>query len=219
MSKQIGIAEAHEVLWSFCKCGQKLSFPYDFLFLLCSNDETVIDRVVELWAHQSFKFLAISGGVAHGNDLLRTDFELSEAEYFFDLARKRGIPEDKIILEKQAKNTGENVALTRRLIESRGYSVKDGLMVQKPHMEKRCIATANVHWPEVSWSVTSRSTSFRDYCAEMGFDLVANVVTGDAWRLIHYPEKGYQTAVEYDHKILEALDVSISNGFNEHIPV
>jgi len=212
------IKEAARVLWDFCLDDRALEYPYDFLFLLCSNDESVVERVVELWDMQSFRFVLVSGGYAHSNDLLQTEYDTSEAEHFAKLLNEKGVPISHMVLECHAENTGENFSLSKKLLESREIEVTSGLMVQKPHMEKRCIATAKIQWPDLKWGVTSRSVGLEEYAKERGEDALLSVLVGDAWRLMSYPNLGFQAQVEYGNDIKEAIAYLSGQGFDKHLP-
>jgi uncharacterized SAM-binding protein YcdF (DUF218 family) len=52
-------------------------------------------------------------------------------------ARELGVPADKMLVEDQSTNTGENVRFSRALLAARGIPAQTLLLVQKPYMERR----------------------------------------------------------------------------------
>ena len=67
----------------------------------------------------------------------------SEAEIFADVAVGRGVPRERILIERRSTNTGENVDFSRQLLAERGIPVSRAIAVQKPYMERRTLATSN----------------------------------------------------------------------------
>jgi uncharacterized SAM-binding protein YcdF (DUF218 family)/glycosyltransferase involved in cell wall biosynthesis len=69
-------------------------------------------------------------------------FTMREAEVMKTLAVDNGVPADAILLEEQASNTYENVELTRRILDQRGW--KRVLLVSSPyHMRRALLAWRN----------------------------------------------------------------------------
>lgn len=74
-------------------------------------------------------------------------WDKSEAEVFKDVAVKMGVPEEKIILEKEATNTGENIRLSYELLREMEEIPRVLIIVQVPFMERRSYATFMKQWP------------------------------------------------------------------------
>ena len=104
--------------------------------------------------------LVFSGG--WGN-LTRDLWPVTEAEMFAREALKMGVAQEKIVLEKHSTNTGENVALTRALLKEKGIDPATFLLVHKPYMERRALATFQKAWPQKHARVTSTPIAFEDY--------------------------------------------------------
>ena len=58
----------------------------------------------------------------------------------------QGVPAEAILIENRSRNTGENFRFTRQVLESRGLDFSSFIMVQKPYMERRVLATAQQQW-------------------------------------------------------------------------
>src|SRR5580692_11051141 len=52
-----------------------------------------------------------------------------------------------ILVEDQSRNSAENVALTRQLLESNGLLLRRAICVQKPYLERRVHLTLQKQWP------------------------------------------------------------------------
>src|SRR5215216_5970931 len=89
-----------------------------------------------------------------------------EAERFARIAMSLNVPREKILVEVNSTNTGENIEFTKRLLAERGFAPQKFIVVQKPYMERRAFATFRKLWPEKELVITSPQVSFRDYVDE-----------------------------------------------------
>ena len=166
------------ILWSYNNLKQDLK-PADFIFVMCSYNLEIADRAYQLFEDKMGDFIAVSGGVAHQDDLLSTGWNDPEAVVFQNRLLELGVPPEVIVLEDKAQNCGENIQFTKRILEER--SLKSGLIVQKPYMERRAFATAEKQWSDMSWQVTSPSVSYDAYAQEFGEEK-----RSISWWVIHY---------------------------------
>jgi|GEM_PF-3236319 len=109
-------------LWDYMKLGQP-AVSADLLLVLGSIDDRVAVYAAELSRTYDYGLVVFSGGIAHGEDLLRTAWDKSEAEHFFDVFMGSGGEARQILLETTAVNTGQNALLTYELLQS--SAVKD----------------------------------------------------------------------------------------------
>ncbi|UWQ11710.1 YdcF family protein [Aliiroseovarius crassostreae] len=65
-------------------------------------------HAAQLWHRGEIDLIVVSGGVPQSG--------ITEASVMADLLRETGVSEERIILEDQARNTWENIALSRPLI-------------------------------------------------------------------------------------------------------
>src|SRR3989338_4322703 len=122
-----------KILWNYHHLHHKLK-KADGIFVLGSNDVRVADYGAKLFLEGYAPLIIFSGGMAHHNDLLKTYWKKPEAEVFAERALKLGVPNDKIILEDKATNTGENVRFTKELLKKRKLNLTSFIVVQKPYM-------------------------------------------------------------------------------------
>jgi uncharacterized SAM-binding protein YcdF (DUF218 family) len=164
--------------------------------------------------------LIFSGNVG---SLTEGRFQAPEAEVFADIARGMGVPDENILVESKATNTGENVRFTHRLLEDRGVKVKEFILVQKPYMERRTYATFSKQWPDpdTTFTVTSPQLDWDEYPNEENpKDLVTSIMVGDLVRIKEYPAKGYQIEMEIPPEVWDAGQQLLQAGYvlPKHMP-
>lgn len=186
----------------------------DCIFVLCSNDLRVADYAARLYQDGYGDFLAFSGG--YGN-FTRGLFEKPEAELFAERAIALGVPADKIVIENQATNTGENVSFTLRLLQTQHRQPQSWLLVQKPFMERRSLATFQKQLPGVKAIVTSPPIPYEQYPNEaISKELLLHTLVGDLQRVIAYPAKGYITPQEVPAEVVSAMEALLHMGYHQH---
>lgn len=203
-------------LWDYNHLNQPLR-PADFLFVMCSYNLEVADRANILFQQKMGKFIALSGGEAHLTDLLRTDWDEAEAIVFKKRLQSLCVSPSDIVVEDKATNCGENIAFTKEILKDREPAVTTGLIVQKPYMERRALATAEKQWPEIEWQVTSPNTSYEDYIKKHDEEKLIHIIVGDAWRVKEYAKQGFQTEQEMPEEVEDALERLIDRGYTKHI--
>ncbi|EDP60323.1 YdcF family protein [Vibrio sp. AND4] len=197
-----------EILWDYMQLKQELT-PADCLFVMCSNDLRVAEYAAELYHQKLASLIVFSGGKGRFTDSL---FEKSEAETFAEIAKLAGVPNEAILTETQSTNSGENIRFTDQLLQDKGVNCESLILVQKPFMERRAIATFEKQWqsPYSLLQVTSTAHPFFEYInEEMPLMMVLEALMEDFSRVKTYPEKGFQTKqvipaqVESSYRVLQ----------------
>lgn len=208
--------QSAHILWKYNQLNQKL-YRADFIFVMCSYNLIVADRVAELFHDGMGDFIAVSGGIAHQGDLVETPWEQPEAIVFTERLIELNVPKDKIIIEDKAQNCGDNVQYTKAILKERDLNLKTGIVVQKPYMERRAIGTCEKQWPEITWQVTSPNVNYEAYLNGGDEDHLINILVGDTQRVIKYAELGYQTTQEMPEYVTQALKKLIKQGYIKHL--
>jgi uncharacterized SAM-binding protein YcdF (DUF218 family) len=208
------ILEASKLLWNYHHMGHTLE-KSDCILVLGSHDFRVADRGSELFLEGWAPYLIFSGGLGNFTKDL---WEESEADQFARIARMKGVPEEKIIIENLSTNTGENILFTQKLLLQKNLQPQSFIVVQKPYMERRSFATFKLHWPDKKLLVTSPQISFEDYpTGEIPLKKVINVMVGDLQRIKLYPSKGFQIFQEIPDIVWDAYELLIDAGFTQHL--
>jgi uncharacterized SAM-binding protein YcdF (DUF218 family) len=190
--------------------------PSDAILVLCSHDESVAERGAQLFFEGFAPLLIFSGGRGAITSRL---WDEPEAERFARIAISLGVPADRIVIEPNSTNTGENVRFTRQLLAEKGIDPQSFIVVQKPYMERRSYATFRQYWPEKQVVVTSPQATFDDYIAHythssLTADDVVAIMLGDLQRIRRYPELGYQIAQEIPEDVWDAYEELVKAGYD-----
>lgn len=197
-------------VWGYLKLNQKIE-PCDAIFVPGSHDKTTAEYAIQLYKTGYGNYLIFSGGV------IQKQLGRPEAEGFAEMARAAGVPEDRIIVEGRAMNTGANFDLTRKLFEAR-ISLGSFLVVQKPYMERRAYAVGAKCWPDKKMIFTSSPTTYTEYVSgPIPKEKILNTMVGDLQRIRIYGENGFQIPQDIPTDIWEANERLIKFGFDKRL--
>ncbi|KAB2114043.1 YdcF family protein [Vibrio alginolyticus] len=203
-----------ETLWDYMQLKHELK-PADCLFVMCSNDVRVAEHAAKLYHQKLAPLIVFSGGEGRFTDGL---FEKSEAETFAEIAKMSGVPSEAILLETESSNSGENVRFTEQRLKEEGKQCSSFILVQKPFMERRAIATFEKQWqsPYTQLQVSSAALPFFEYINEdMPLMMVLEALMEDFSRVKSYPEKGFQTEQNIPQQVESSYQVLLERfGFD-----
>lgn len=216
--KQADIRALAEKIWNYHRMNHELA-PADAILVLCSHDERVADRGAQLFLEGFAPLLIFSGGRGAITSRL---WDEPEAERFARIAISLGVPAERIVVEPNSTNTGENIRFTRQLLAEKGIDPQSFIVVQKPYMERRSYATFLQYWPGKHVVVTSPQASFDDYLAQYTHtsltpDDVVAIMLGDLQRIRFYPELGYQIAQEIPADVWDAFEQLVEAGYDKYL--
>jgi uncharacterized SAM-binding protein YcdF (DUF218 family) len=207
-----------ERIWNYHRLGHEL-VRSDAIMVLCSHDTSVAKYAARLFLEGWAPLLIFSGGAGAITQRL---FSEPEADRFAAIAISLGVPADRIIVENQSTNTGENVRFTRQLLAARAIEVQTFILVQKPYMERRTFATFRKVWPEPSICVTSPPVTLDEYLSRyandaLSADDVISIMVGDLQRIRLYPEKGFQVPQPIPDDVWVAFRELVAAGYDRHL--
>ena len=202
-----------KTVWDYMKLNQPLR-PANCILVFGSHDPRVAQYGAELFLKQFAPLILFSG--KRGG--LTGKWRKTEAEKFAQIAVRAGVPRGKILIEKEATNSGENVLFTKRLLEKRGLNPDCLIVVQKPYMERRTWATFKKMWPQKKIIVTSPPISFEDYPNRSisKKDVIA-IMLSDLQKIALYPKKGFQIRQRIPRKVLNCYRQLVKLGYTEHL--
>jgi uncharacterized SAM-binding protein YcdF (DUF218 family) len=162
--------------------------------------------------------LVCTGAIAHHGDLLATPWSRSEAEMYAEVAERRGVPADKILLETHATNTAENIRLTRKLLDRHGIRPKNIVIAVKPFMQRRTWATMAVEWPEMPATLASPDMTLDEYFTEeLPSEKIINIMLGDLQRIWIYGRRGWSAPQRIPDEVIGAFAYLKNAGFDKHL--
>lgn len=208
------VLELARIIWDYHYLRQS-PLPADVLVALGTNDLRVAAFAADLFLEGYAPLLVCTGGMAHQDDLLATAWDKTEAEMYADIAMKRGVPRDKILLETRALNTAENIRLTRELLPKPPRNI---LIAVKPFMQRRVLATLAVEWPGMPATLASPDLTLDQYFTpELTPEKIINILMGDLQRIWVYAERGWSAPQPIPTEVREAYDELAAMGFTNHL--
>src|SRR5262249_26271350 len=202
------------IVWDYHHMGHELA-PAECIIALGSHDTRVAERAAEVWREGWAPLLVFSG---NRGALTEQMWSRPEAEIFAEVAEAHGVPRDRMLLEPESTNTGENVIFSKALLARNGVHPRRVIAIQKPYMERRTSATFQQRWPEVEVRVTSPRLEFDDYPNdEITKEDVIHIMVGDLQRIVVYGERGWQTPQEVPARVQEAYERLIRAGYDRRL--
>ncbi|MFI7679746.1 YdcF family protein [Actinophytocola sp. NPDC049390] len=129
-----------------------------------------------------------------------------------------GVPDEAIRVEPAARNTGENLTLTRELLAAEGIVPKSVMLVSRPYQERRAFATCRKLWPEVEVVCTSQQVDLDTHAAGIGdIPRMINVMVGDTQRIRLHAARGYAIPQDIPDDVQAAYERLVSAGYTEHV--
>jgi uncharacterized SAM-binding protein YcdF (DUF218 family) len=195
------------------KLNQTLA-PADCILVFGSHDPRVAKYGAELFLRKLAPLMIFSGKRGR----LTEKWRRTEADRFARVAVHARVPRGKILIEREAGNTGENVLYTKRLLAKRGLNPRRFIVVHKPYMERRAWATFRKVWPQVKIIVTSPPCSFEDYPNRLITKRdVITIMLGDFQRIRLYAQEGFQIPQRIPRKAMESYRELVKLGYTEHL--
>ncbi|RYZ62200.1 MAG: YdcF family protein [Chitinophagaceae bacterium] len=202
------------IIWDYHHVNHTL-VKSDAILALGSHDTRVAERAADLYHQGWAPLLIFSGGLGRLTENMWTQ---TEADLFAGIALERGVPKEAILVENRSTNTGENIHFVRDLLQQKGIDPQTFIVVQKPYMERRSLATFEKAWPQKSFVVTSPQILFEDYpTPSIPLEQVINIMVGDLQRIKLYPAKGFQTYQEIPAAVWQAYEELVALGFTKQL--
>lgn len=203
-----------QILWNYLKLGQPLQ-KAGCLLVMGSHDLRVAEYGAKLFLERWAPLMICSGGL--GN-FTKEIWDEAEAVKFARVAQEMGVPGQKILIEDGSTNTGENVLFSRELLRRKSIYPDSVLLVHKPYMERRALATFQALWPEMPARVSSPAIDLLDYPNwDIAMDDMLHIMVGDFQRILIYPQKGYQAAQQVPEVVLKAYRYLVREGYTRHL--
>ncbi|MEV7754166.1 YdcF family protein [Streptomyces griseofuscus] len=201
-------------LWDFQQMGHEPR-PCSVAIGLGSHDLGVADAAVDLYHRGMAPLIVFTGATSRTT---RERMPRGEAEHYRERAIELGVPDRAILVEPNARNTGENIRFSRALLEDRQVPVSSALLVSKPYEERRAYATACKLWPDVEWVSASTPMTLREYIDSIGdARLVIDMLVGSLQRLLIYPAQGFMISQDVPADVIRAYERLASDGFTSRL--
>lgn len=201
-------------LWSWLRLHQPLRRS-DALLVFGSSDLRVARHAVRLWQEAWAPRFVFTGGRGR----LTARWPRTEAETFAEVAIAAGVPAERIRVETRSTNTGENVVFARDLVRAEPVTApRRWILVHKPHLERRALATFRKHWPGAEALASSPEDGFD---AGPGGAVSRKVgvhrLVGEVHRMLEYPGRGFLVPEPVPEDVLSAWRILLDMGYDRDL--
>ncbi|MGV9842154.1 YdcF family protein [Streptomyces fungicidicus] len=201
-------------LWEYHQMGHTPR-PCSVAIGLGSHDLGVADTAAELYKRGMAPLIVFTGATS---PTTRERMPRGEAVHYRERALELGVPSSAILVEPRARNTGDNIRFSRKLLEEAGVDVSSVLLISKPYEERRAYATARKLWPDVEIVSASSPMTLNEYVDSLGdARLVIDMLVGALQRLLVYPEQGYLISQPVPADVIEAYERLCRSGFTSRL--
>lgn len=199
------------VIWDFHQVGHALR-PCSAAITLGSLDLGVATTTAGLYHAGMFPVVVFTGDTS---DATKQRFPRGEAIHYREHALSLGVPDEAILLEPKAGNTGQNIGFSREVLENAGTAVTTVLLISMPYMQRRAYATCRKLWPEVEPVCVSPTLSFDTYAKTHDDEKqFIDMLMGDMQRVMEYPRRGFAIAQHVPEKVRGAFDRLRARGYD-----
>lgn len=205
------IRRSAQLLWNYLRIGAPIE-RCQAIVAFGSHDLRVAECAAQLWLEGWAPRLVLSGGLGYYTSTIWCE---PESHKFRRIALARGVRPEAILIEDQSKNSGENVAFTRALLQSHGISLSHAICVQKPYMERRVLLTLRKQWPSCKFMLASPLIPFDRYPDKDIIELnqLIHVLVGQVDRIQKYPALGFTEDEVIPADVLNAKERLAEAGF------
>ncbi|MEU4669449.1 YdcF family protein [Amycolatopsis sp. NPDC023774] len=203
-----------QTLWDYHDMHHELR-PTDVGIGLGSHDLGVATYTAQLYQQGYFPRIVFTGANA---PTTVERFPRGEAVHYREHALELGVPDDAILVEPEARNTGDNITLSRQLLQARGIEVESVALISRPYQQRRAYATCKKLWPEVDVICASRPLPLDEYIESIGdVDRVINMLVGDTQRINVYAQRGFSIDQNVPTAVGQAYKRLVRAGFDRRL--
>ncbi|NEA34994.1 YdcF family protein [Streptomyces sp. SID13031] len=213
-----GIPEEHfaaaKTLWDYHDMHHELR-ETDVGIGLGSHDLGVATYAAELYHRRLFPRILFTGANA---PTTIERFPYGEAIHYTEHAIELGVPEEDIIVEPMATNTGENITLARAALAKRQLLPATVTLISRPYQQRRAYATCRKLWPDVDPICASLPMPLDEYVASIGdVNRVLNMLVGDTQRIDVFAARGFAIPQPIPAEVHAAYQHLVDAGYTQRL--
>lgn len=203
------------VLWNYLCLHQRIR-KADIILVCGGHDVGVANETARLYKEKYAPRVIVSGGIVR--EIFGKSKQALEADILGDLLISNGVKKEDILFEREAKNTGENLELSKRILDRAGISFNKVIMVHKPYAERRALSLALKKWPSCEITISSQKISFDEYFnSDIPERKIISMMVGEIQRLILSPQFGWIDPVDIPHCVIDAYNKLCNLGYTERL--
>lgn len=198
-------------IWNFHQMSHGLR-PCSAAITLGSLDLGVATTTADLYHAGMFPTVVFTGDTSPAT---RARFPRGEATHYREHALSLGVPDEAILLEPKATNTGQNISFSREVLEKAGVAVTTVLLISMPYMQRRAYATCRKLWPEVEPVCVSQPLPYHEYVTTHDDEKqLIDMLMGDMERVMEYPKRGFAIEQHVPEGVRDAFDRLRARGYD-----
>ncbi|WP_405786029.1 MULTISPECIES: YdcF family protein [unclassified Streptomyces] len=198
-------------IWDFHQMGHELK-PCSAAITLGSLDLGVATTTADLYHAGMFPTVVFTGDTSTAT---QARFPRGEATHYREHALSLGVPDQAILLEPKATNTGQNIGFSREVLENTGIRVTTLLLISMPYMQRRAYATCRKLWPEVEPICVSQPLPYDEYVKTHDDEKqLIDMLMGDMERVMEYPKRGFAIEQHIPERVRDAFERLRARGYD-----
>lgn len=204
-----------KILWDYL-CVHHTLKSSDIILVCGGHDIGVAKEAARVYKEGYAHKIIISGGIER--EIFGKSKKALEADILGELIVAEGVAENDIFLEREAKNTGENLEFAERVLVKQGIKYNSIIMIQKPYAERRTLCLALKKWPEREIIMSSEQKSFEEYFnSDIPERKIISMMVGEIQRLIFSPKFGWIDPIDIPQNVLKAYELLCNLGYTERL--
>ncbi|WP_307795777.1 YdcF family protein [Amycolatopsis sp. 195334CR] len=199
-----------QVIWDYHQLGHELR-PVSAAIALGSFDLGVATCAASLFKDGYFPVLVFTGATS---TTTIDRFPRGEAVEYRDHALSLGVPDEAILVEPRAANTGQNIEFSRQVLRQHDVEADSVMLISMPYMQRRAYATCVKQWPEVEVVCASEPVTLADYIAGIGDPRkTIDELVGDLQRIWRHAAAGFTIEQDVPVPVMAAYNRLVNAGF------
>jgi len=190
------VLEDLDIVWEYLAAAAA-PVPSDVIFCFGSYQFGVARCAAQLYRAGMARRVLVTGG-----SVGRIPPYETEADAYREILLEAGVPSGAIVVEREATNTGENVALGMRTLARAGHEIASAVLVSWPTSLRRCCATFARQHPRVRTTGLPAFLGLGPYADDVQRALTTSLAELD--RLDRYAEMEYVTPQSVPNAVREA---------------
>ncbi|UGT64337.1 YdcF family protein [Nocardia asteroides] len=180
---------------------------------LGGHDPSVAGHAAELYHRGLIPLIVFTGATS---PVTAVRFPRGEAVHYREIVLALGVPDEVILVEPAATNTGQNIEFSRELLA--GRDIRSVTLITKPQQARRGYATCRKVWPEVEVVCSFTALPFDDYVESIGdTDLVLTSLVGETQRVWTYAEQGFAIEQDVPADVRDAFATLVAAGYTDRL--
>lgn len=211
--------ESLEIIWNYMVLNMKIE-KSDLIIGCGCKDLEIPKKCSELLKQGYADRILFTGGFGK---ITSTVFKKAESEIYRDIAIENGVDPNKIFIENQSTNTGDNFRFALNVIKQNNIKYDKIILVHNNMSQRRTLSTAKAIIKGKDIRITSPTKTFKDFIILLNnkndedTKNIISVIVGDIQRIIIFPQLGWQLPNDIPDDIIRSYYLLKNKGYDKYI--